>query len=424
MKTVKFITLGCKVNQYDTQEIRERFLDAGIREVESNADVYVINSCTVTHKADRESLGAVRRCLRENPKALIIVTGCFAELDRKKIAAVKGVGWIVKNKDKKTIPFGLKGFPIKKVAQTHNEGITFFQSHFRAFLKIQDGCNNACSYCKVPLVRGRSQSKSLGAIIREAGQLARNSYKEIVLTGVCLGSYGKDLKPKLDLVSVIHELEKIPGILRIRLSSIEPGDVSDALLQTMAHSDKLCRHLHLPMQSGDDHILKLMNRRYTRRDYLNIVTKIKKMVPGVGITTDILVGFPGETEEHFRDTMDLVKKMQPLRVHAFSYSKREGTRCALCGDVQVDPLEVKERMHRLVALADSCSKQYCEKFVGTACDVLIEGRNREKPGYWEGYTDNYMRVFTPRMGNDNLSNILAPLKLRTVENGFLTAELA
>ena len=424
MKTVKFITLGCKVNQYDTQEIRERFLNAGMQEVDLKADVYVINSCTVTHKADSESLAAIRRSLRENPKAKIIVTGCFAELDRKKITALKGVRWIVKNKDKKKIPFGLPGWPENDSITFLHEGITFFKSHARAFLKIQDGCNNACSYCKVPLVRGRSISKPLAAIVQEAEQLAGNSYKEIVLTGVCLGSYGKDLKPHVTLVSVIDALEKIPGILRIRLSSIEAKDVTDELLQKMAQSQKLCRHLHLPLQSGDNHILKLMNRRYSREDYLRIIEKSKKIVPGVSITTDILVGFPGEEEQHFSNTLDLVKKIKPLRVHTFPYSKREGTRCALRGDVPIDPIEVRERMHTLVALAEHCSDEFCKEFVGMVCAVLIEGESKKRPGFWEGYTDNYILVFFPKKGNRDFSNILAPLRLSTLKNSFVISELA
>ncbi|MFA5287590.1 MAG: radical SAM protein, partial [Candidatus Omnitrophota bacterium] len=237
MPTIKFRTLGCKVNQYDTQSIRERFLGYGFREVKKNekADVYLINTCTVTSSADQKSCAVIRNCVRENPKAKVMITGCMVKNDRYSLAKIKGISLIISRSF-----FG--------------EGVTDFYGHTRAFLKIQDGCDNFCSYCKVPLVRGRSRSRPLAEIIKEGEALTSKGFKEIVLTGICLGSYGRGMGKNMDLVRVITELEKIKGLSRIRLSSIEAGDVADKLINKMAKSKKICPHLHIPIQSGDNEI--------------------------------------------------------------------------------------------------------------------------------------------------------------------------
>jgi len=244
MKTVKFYTLGCKVNQYDTQSIRERFIQRGFKELSDGkpANVYVINTCTVTHKADSESVGFIRKAKRENPKSKLIITGCLVEKDSVSLSKIKGIDAIISK----------RFFP---------ESISDFRGRTRAFLKIQDGCNNFCSYCKVTLVRGRSRSRSLEDIIKEANCLVKKGFKELVLTGINLGSYGKDFAQKITIVDVIEALEQIKGLLRIRLSSIEAADVSDELINKISESKKLCRHLHIPIQSGDNKILKKMNRR-------------------------------------------------------------------------------------------------------------------------------------------------------------------
>ncbi|MDD5568361.1 MAG: MiaB/RimO family radical SAM methylthiotransferase, partial [Candidatus Omnitrophica bacterium] len=324
MPTVKFHTLGCKVNQYDTQSIRERFLGRGFKEARGSRkpDFYLINTCTVTAAADQKSRGIIRRCINENPKAKVIVTGCMVKNDSSELSGIKGVELIIS-----------KSF--------FSDGISDFSSHTRAFLKIQDGCDNFCSYCKVPLVRGRSRSRLLEDIVEEAGILVKKGFKEIVLTGICLGSYGKDLSMEtskgLNLVAVIEELEKIEGLLRIRLSSIEAGDVTDALIDKLAESNKLCRHLHIPIQSGDDQILRKMRRKYSRKFYINLIKKIKARIPQVAITTDCLVGFPGESEKHFKNTLDLVNRIVPLRVHIFPYSAIKGTSVYSQGGIGTHP---------------------------------------------------------------------------------------
>lgn len=384
MKTIKFHTLGCKVNQYDTQMIREQFLNSGFKELGngSAADVYLINTCTVTGRADSQSFNLIRRAARENPKARIIVTGCLAELDADKIKGIDKRIIIFKNKDKDKI---------QKPAE--NKGISYFEGHTRAFLKIQDGCDNFCSYCKVPLVRGRPRSKPVREILREAEGLARNGFKEIVLCGICLGAYGKGLKPKVDLVDVIEGLEGISGILRIRLSSIEAGDVSDKLLAKMVGSEKLCPSLHIPLQSGDDGILRKMNRKYNRADFLKLIRKVQSKVKGVAVTTDVLVGFPGESEEQFQNTVKALKAIKPLKAHIFPYSPREGTLAAKNYRQQLDPELVRKRAEALRKLSDAYAQEFSKRFAGKKMKVLWEGESKEKPGYLEGYTDNYIRVF-------------------------------
>ncbi|MDD5197030.1 MAG: MiaB/RimO family radical SAM methylthiotransferase [Candidatus Omnitrophica bacterium] len=396
MPRIKFHTLGCKVNQYDTQSIRERFFEHGFKEARGpagKADVYLINTCTVTSSADQKSRAAIRSSIKENPEAKIIVTGCLVKNDSRQLAKIKGISFIVN-----------KSF--------FAAGITDFHSHTRAFLKIQDGCDNFCAYCKVPLVRGRSRSRPLAEIVPEARRLAKNGFKEIVLTGICLGAYGRDLKPRISLVEAVAALEKIGGILRIRLSSIEAGDISDALINKMAESKKLCRHLHIPMQSGDDEILKRMRRRYTRSYYIKLIRKIKKKIPGLGLTTDCLVGFPGETEKHFRNTLQLIKRIIPLKVHIFPYSRREGTLAGSKLSGGIPALIIKERISRLKSWAEDCAKDYKKSFLGARVPVLFEGKSKEVKGYWEGYTDNYIRVMLK--SRRSLENKLIFVRLRNI----------
>jgi len=377
MKSIKFFTLGCKANQYDTQSIRERFLNKGFQEADQreSPDYFLVNTCTVTAAADQKSRNIIRKCIRFNPKAKVIVTGCLVEKDSQALADIRGIALVVKK----------SFFP---------EGISGFSQHTRAFLKIQDGCSNFCTYCKVALVRGRARSKSLTQVVTEAKNLAACGYKEIVLTGICLGAYGRDFSPKKNIVDVIRALEKIEGLSRIRLSSIEAGDVSLKLIKCLETSRKLCRHLHIPIQSGDDQILKRMNRKYTRQRYQNLVNRLKRAIPQISITTDCLVGFPGETEKNFANTIDLVRKINPLKVHIFPYSSRPGTRAADFNGL-VDPKNINLRCQRLGKIAKQCQMNFMRKFVTKKAAVLIEGRAKDNPGFLEGLTDNYLPVRLP-----------------------------
>lgn len=425
MKTVKFYTLGCKANQYDTQSIREGFQRLGFIEPpdKRRAGICLINTCTVTQKADSDSLNIIRRAQRDNPGSKVIVTGCLAELDREKIRRECARSLIIRNKDKGKIlawlfkdsaKYRLKGTGFKA-----NGGISGFKGHSRAFLKIQDGCNNFCSYCKVPLVRGRSESRAVKEIVKEAEALAKNGFKEIVLTGICLGAYGRDLKLKPTLVELIENLEKIEGLSRIRLSSIEALDISDELIKKISGSKKLCRHLHIPLQSADDAVLKRMNRKYSRIFYLTLVKKIKKHIPGAAITTDCLVGFPGEREESFANTLEAIKEIGPLRVHIFPYSKRKGTAAYQFKD-EVSPLVIKKRIARLKEVAEACAGTYKKMFLNKTADVLIEENLRQDPVCWQGYTDNYIRVMV--RSRKSLKNRIMTLKLKKISKGLILAE--
>ena len=420
MKTVKFFTLGCKVNQYETQVIREGFIRDGYREIaygnKTKAGVYVINTCTVTHRADADSLNLIRRSKKENPAAKIIVTGCLTELDEDRIKTATASSLIVKNKDKARIIDLLSGNKGKNHAFA-SPGISGFSGHTRAFLKIQDGCNNFCSYCKVPLVRGSSKSKPLKQIIREGRRLVDKGFKEIVLTGICLGSYGKDLPSREGLIEVISSLENLQGLSRLRLSSIEKGDISTKLLDQISASRVVCPHLHIPLQSGDNRILKLMKRGYSACDYLSLVKKVKTRIPGVSITTDVLVGFPGETEADFENTLRLIEKILPLKVHIFPYSCRPGTAASRDFKAELPPAVIKERMRRMGVIAGKCSFLYKEKFLGKETSVLLEGRCKDDPACWEGYTASYIKVRV--RSEKSLANRLVCVRLKKATADFV-----
>lgn len=416
MKTVKFLTLGCKVNQYDTQLIREQLLGSGFKEIHNgdSADVYVVNTCTVTGHADADSLNLIRRAARQNPRAKIVVTGCLTELDENKIRLIKGVSIIAKNRDKGKIA-GLLHCGDKQAVK--KEGISHFQGRTRAFLKIQDGCDNFCSYCKVPFVRGRSRSRLPQDIVAEAEILAENGFKEIVLCGICLGSYGRDLTPQYDIVDVIRGIESLEGILRIRLSSIEANDISEKLIRKIAASGKLCRHLHIPLQSGDDGILKRMNRKYSAGEFARLVARVKKNIPDMAITTDVMIGFPGESDENFKNTAGLIKEVLPLKVHIFPYSRREATPAARFSQ-DLAPGVIKRRFLHLGRIADECSVIYKKRFLKRRMPVLFEGEC--ETGFWEGYTDNYLKVLL-KSGRD-LKNDLVTVKLDKIVKDYIRAQ--
>jgi threonylcarbamoyladenosine tRNA methylthiotransferase MtaB len=394
MKSIRFITLGCKANQYDTQSIRERFLSKGFCEITSKhkPDYFLINTCTVTSGADQKSRNIIRRSIQSNPQAKVVVTGCLVENDWQLLADIQGISLIIKK----------SFFP---------EGVSSFSGHTRAFLKIQDGCSNFCTYCKVALVRGKERSKDLNQIIKEAERLVACGYKEIVLTGICLGAYGRELLPKKDLVDVIEALEKIQNLARIRLSSIEAGDVPAKLIKCLQKSKKLCRHLHIPIQSGDNQILKRMNRKYTSQKYTALISKLKRNIPGISITTDCLVGFPSETEKNFLNTVSLLKKIMPLKTHIFPYSSRPGTKAAGFNRL-VDPEIIRLRCQKLEKVAKAAQVKFMQKFIGKQITVLLEGESRDNPNFLEGLTDNYLKVKVPF--KPDLKNKIVQVKLKSI----------
>lgn len=376
MKKVRFLTLGCKVNQYETQAMRESLLQRGFTEGEDDSnDVVVLNTCTVTEEADRKNRYWIRRLRRENPGAKIVVTGCWVTRNRKEIESLSEVDLVLTNQEKEDLSErlfeGCATPAVQKTKFTPLE-ISSFQGHARAFVKIQDGCNHACSFCKVVLVRGRSRSRDLRDIVEEAKRLSGAGFREIVLTGIQLGAYGGDLQPRLNLVSVLEALARISEVERIRLSSIEPTDVRTELIQAMKELPGVCPQLHIPLQSGDSEILKRMNRRYGRDFYEALITSLRQEIPDFCLSMDVMAGFPGEEESHFQNTLSLIRQTRPIRVHAFPYSLRPGTRAAAWE--KVPPSSLGERMKRLIAFSREVAQREREKFLGRNFPVLVEKR--------------------------------------------------
>ncbi len=406
MKKIKFFTLGCKVNQYETQSIREQSIECGFREVTNlPADVYVINTCTVTKHADKESRRLVRGALRNNPDGLILATGCLVEKDASEITQISPSVKIIPNHSKHLFRQFLKN-PKSKIRNKRLQGfiplnISDFKGHERAFLKIQDGCDNFCSYCKVPLVRGRSRSRKPSKIKEELVRLIDAGFKEIVLTGVCLGDYHyRNLK----LVDLLGSLEKLKGNFRLRLSSIEPQLVSKKLIQIL-NLPKMCKHLHLPLQSGDDFILKRMNRKYTGKKFISLVEMVKGEVKNIAITTDVVVGFPGEEKRHFENTLNCLKMISPLRTHIFSYSRRQGTR-AFDMPGNTNHQQIKERLKVIRELAEECSFSYRLDYKGKRLKVLIESVPEKNSGHLCGYSENYIRTIVENATRKDINNVI------------------
>ena len=413
MKTCAFKTLGCKVNQYETQALREDFIRLGYKEVAwgSGAGVYLINTCAVTQAAEQKSRHFIQQARRLNPESRIVVTGCFAEYSPDRIKNIKEADYIFPNNAKRKIAGIVSSKPELQNEQDWTE-ITDFKEHDRAFIKIQDGCDRFCSYCIVPYLRGRSRSRDAKSILLEAKRLAEKGFKEVVLTGICLGDYGKDSGETLS--GLIPELEKIDGIRRIRLSSIGIMDVGKELINLFKVSRKLCPHLHISLQSGSEKILKLMRRNYTPSDYMDKVKRLKDVRPDISLTTDVLVGFPGEEDADFEFTFQLCEEAAFSRLHIFAYSKRKGT---LSYDFkpEVTPAAVKSRTKRMKELASRLSCRYRDEFLGKVLSVLIESRRDGESGLLTGYTGNYIKVLVD--GVDVLRNKLVPVRITGVTGG-------
>ena len=391
---IAFKTFGCKVNQYETQAIRETFLRGPYKEVERKADIYVINSCTVTSDADRDCRALIRACQRENPDAKIVVTGCYAQKDEGELLKVGGITHILKHPDKSRIRGILEGTERSQPAASGYVPlqISDFRDHTRAFVKVQDGCDYRCSFCKVWVVRGRSVSRKSDDIVEEVRRLSARGFREIVLTGVSIGLYGKEFDPAFDLLDLVFLLEEIPGIERIRLSSIDPIDVTEPLIEKLLRSKKGCRQLHLSLQSGSDDILRRMNRNYTTAHYRAIVRRLREAVSDFSITTDVIVGFPGETEACFEETLNFIREILPVRVHTFPYSARKGTIAYRFNDSVLSSV-IRSRARRLREEAQNSSWIYRKSLLGQTVCVLLE--ETAEVGILAGYTDRYVRIECP-----------------------------
>lgn len=425
-------TLGCRLNQYETQAMKESLLQAGYSEVQDikEADLFVLNTCTVTEEADKESRYWIRKFHRENPEAKIVVTGCYAERDRETIEALPGVSLTVLNREKpeilsliesrldllskssdcpdylsfkNTTSQGCTSFSLPRIQPISKRAfpslsISEFEGRRRAYLKIQDGCNHACSFCKVVLVRGPSRSRDLNDVLEEAKRLVTSGHEEVVLTGIQLGAYGYDVQKRQMLAELLEHLSEIEGLRHIRLSSIEPTDVTDELISAMARLEKVCPHLHIPLQSGDDSVLKRMNRRYSRDFYRALIQKIRAQVRDFVFTTDVMVGFPGETTAQFDQTVQLLIDLEAYKLHIFPFSPREGTKAMQFLGEAVSAEEFRRRRNALLLLEEKLRRKIQERFLGRVLEVVPEEKY-PLPGWVLGHTRNFLKVRFPTPEN-------------------------
>lgn len=408
MSTVAFQTLGCKVNFYESEGIWQLFKQEGYEQVdfEAAADVYVINTCTVTNTGDKKSRQVIRRAVRRNPEAIVCVTGCYAQTAAAEVAAIPGVDIVVGTQDRdKLLPmvreFREQRQPINivrnimRTREYEEMDVPGFSDRTRGFLKIQEGCNNFCTFCIIPWSRGLMRSRKPENVLQQALQLVEAGYEEIVLTGIHTGGYGEDLD-QYKLASLLRDLDRIDGIKRIRISSIEASQIDDGILDVLANSDKLCRHFHVPLQAGDDTVLARMRRKYTTAEYGEKIAQIQRIFPDVAITTDVIVGFPGETDEMFENGYRFMEQMKFSEMHVFPYSKRSGTPAAVMAD-QVEDAVKEERVRRLIALSEQMQLAYAKRFVGQTLEIISDRICKEEPhqGMLAGYSDNYLQVAFP-----------------------------
>ncbi|MGD6832193.1 tRNA (N(6)-L-threonylcarbamoyladenosine(37)-C(2))-methylthiotransferase MtaB [Sutcliffiella halmapala] len=423
MPTVAFHTLGCKVNHYETEAIWQLFKanDYERTEFEGTADVYVINTCTVTNTGDKKSRQVIRRAIRKNPDAVICVTGCYAQTSPAEIMAIPGVDIVVGTQDRVKMLEYIEQFkqerqPINGVgnimkARVYEElDVPAFTDRTRASLKIQEGCNNFCTFCIIPWARGLMRSRDPEEVITQAQQLVDAGYKEIVLTGIHTGGYGEDMKD-YNFAMLLRELDKrVKGLKRIRISSIEASQITDEVIQVLNDSDKIVRHLHIPIQSASNTVLKRMRRKYTMEFFADRLNRLKEALPGLAITSDVIVGFPGETEEEFMETYNFIKEHKFSELHVFPYSKRTGTPAARMTD-QVDEEVKNERVHRLIELSNQLAKEYASMFEEEVLEVIPEEIYKEESekGLYVGYTDNYLKVVFP--ANEEMVGKLVKVKI-------------
>jgi len=409
-KKVAFLTLGCKTNQYETNGMMQQFLDAGyeICNADEEPDIYIVNTCTVTNIADRKSRQSLRK-VKNKKDTIVIAVGCYAQVAKDTLQNMPEIDIILGNKEKKNIIKYIEDYEISKnkivdvaninMQQDFDEyGCITYTEKARTTIKIQDGCNNFCSYCLIPYARGRVRSRNKENILEEARKIANEGIKEIVLTGIHIASYGKDFNEEYELVDLLEDLNNIEGIERIRLGSLEPTIITEEFVERLIKLDKICNHFHLSLQSGCDETLKRMNRKYTTKEFREVVKRLRDNIKDVNLTTDIIVGFPGETEEEFNTTYEFLKEIKFYKMHIFKYSKRDGTIAATMPN-QIDGNIAEQRSKKLIELSERNQKEYEKKYAGKEVEVLFEEKQGE---YWVGHTTNYMLV--KYKSNQNLEN--------------------
>ena len=425
VRTVAFMTLGCKVNQYETETMEGLFRQAGYRVVPFTepADVYIVNTCSVTMLGEKKSRQLVRRAQRQNEAALIAVTGCYAQLAPDVVGTLPGVRLIVGTQDRgrivELVEEAAAGSEVLRdvgdiMAADTFEDIPLFAApeRTRAFLKIQEGCQNFCTFCIIPYTRGPLRSRALVSVRREAEKLVAAGFREIVLTGIHLGAYGRDLTGTVTLADAARTVLEIDGLQRLRLGSLESVELTPALFTLLRDDRRFARHLHLPLQAGSDAVLREMHRFYDTAGYERLLTRIREEVPGIAISTDIIVGFPGETEAMFQESLAFVRRQEFARVHVFPYSRRPATPAAARSDQVPHPVR-RERVKMMQALADEMAADYHGKFIGTIVPVLFETQHE---GVADGLTDTYIRVYTK--GPVKVGEITAMRLLRLYQDGL------
>ena len=429
MKTVSFCTLGCKVNQYETEAMAKLFQNAGyeVREFDEKCDIYVINTCTVTSMGDRKSRQMIHRAAKQNSHALIAVVGCYSQVSPEEVKKIEGVGLVLGTKERSHIvelcekqlneaKQTVLVTDIMKQREYEDMWVSSYSSKTRAFVKIEDGCTEFCTYCIIPYARGPVRSRSMESIVKEVSALSQNGFTEIVLTGIHLASYGKDTK-EYTLLDVIKAVAEVDGIRRVRLGSIEPRILTEDFISEISKIEKMCNHFHIALQSGCDETLKRMNRKYTTSEYRNSVKLVRKYFDNPAIATDIMVGFPGETEEEFKASLAFATELRLADAHVFAYSNRKGTKA----DKMEDQVEkgVKERRSReMIAALKNTQKQYLEGYVGKTAEVLFE--QEVKKGIFEGHMTNYVKVHMK--SDEDLSGKFVNVNIVSVKGDCLIAE--
>ncbi len=439
-KVVRFITLGCKVNQYETNAMAQKFLERGYQIIEEitpknediKPDICIINTCTVTNMSDRKSRQMLRRMKEKNPATIVVAVGCYAQVAKEELAKIPEIDLVLGNNEKVEIVRHVEEYLNNHIDNVELDDVMYskefsdfgdvtYTEKTRAVIKIQDGCDRFCSYCIIPYARGRVRSRKPESIISEITQIASKGIKEVVITGIHIASYGKDFAMSKDdklknyrLIDLLEEINQIQGIQRIRLGSIEPLLITEEFVERLKKLEKICHHFHLSLQSGCDETLKRMNRRYTTAEYKEIVDKLRKEIPNVAITTDVIVGFPGETEEEFEQTYNFLKEIELSQMHIFKYSPRKGTKAADMEN-QVSPQIKHERSEKLLQLNKENFEKFASKMIGKEFEVLFEqevGENR-----YEGLTPNYLKTFVNF--NEDICGKIRKVKISEVKDEYV-----
>ena len=434
-KVVKFITLGCKVNQYETNAMAQKFLEKGYQIIEEETpeneeikpDICIINTCTVTNMSDRKSRQMLRRMKEKNPNTIVVAVGCYAQVAKEELAKISEIDLVLGNNEKVEIVRHIEEYINNHINNVELEDVMYskefsdfgnvtYTEKTRAVIKIQDGCDRFCSYCIIPYARGRVRSRKPESIVSEITQIASNGIKEVVITGIHIASYGKDFSMSKDpelqnykLIDLLEEINSINGIQRIRLGSIEPLLITEEFVERLKKLEKICHHFHLSLQSGCDETLKRMNRRYTTEQFKEIVRLLRNAYDDVNLTTDVIVGFPGETDEEFSKTYKFLEEIKFYKMHIFKYSPRKGTKAAvmpnqISGDIK------EERSRKLIELSDKNEIEYNESYIGKNVEVLFE---EEKDGIFKGHTQNYIMVYCEL--NKNLENQVISVRCEKAE---------